>query len=133
MWLTQLIVSILVPTEGKAKGKPKKLENPKDENYSGCKIINFKRFISDWEIKNFTLVREFGNGTVVQTLEKGLLNVTIVNQKIGKERTGTVCGRSARLFLEQFNWLEANLFCRSISAASYGVWGTNYHYKWMSR
>ena len=84
-------------------------------------------YISDWEFKDATLVRQLDNGTVASNGDEGLLFVTLVSNKTGEERRGTVCRND-------FNTNAARLFCQSMGYdVRDGVWGRRPSYKYVSR
>ena len=84
-------------------------------------------YISDWEFKGATLIREFDNGTVVPNRDEGLLFVTLISKQTGEERRGTVCD-------DGFKKQAAQLFCQSMG---YHVedppWESRQNYKYVSQ
>ena len=81
-------------------------------------------YISEWEFKEATLVRQLENGTVALNGDEGLLYVTLVSNKTGEERRGTVCD-------DHFNINAARLFCESMGyRVRNGVWGSHSSYKY---
>ena len=65
--------------------------------------------ILDWKLKEATLVRQLEKGKLKVALngDEGLLYVTLVSNKTGEERRGTVCD-------DEFNMHAARLFCESM-------------------
>ena len=84
------------------------------------------KILSDWELKEATLLRQLDNGTVVQTGDEGLLYVTLVTKQTREERQGTVCG-------DMFNTQAARLFCQNMGyEVEEGFWGRNPVFKYVA-
>ena len=103
--------------------------SPRKSRYREQRENIYIVYISDWEFKEATLIRELDDGTVVPNGEEGLLFVTLISKQTGEERRGTVCD-------DGFKKQAAQLFCRSMGyrvADSLSLeWGIPLDYRYVS-